>query len=118
MFRFLPGYHEWVYDEGKEPLFLLVLAFLVAFSLARGYTRLARTRGWGSGAVHGVHLHHVVPGIVLVLGAGLLAFSRGGTDPVLRGVGGILFGVGAALVLDEFALMFYLRDVCSSGSSR
>ena len=67
LFRFVPGYESAIYDEGKEPLFFLFLAFQIAFLLTRSYTRVARRRGWGSGTIHGVHLHHSVVGIALVL---------------------------------------------------
>lgn len=111
LFRFVPGYTDVVYHEGKEPLFLLFLAFVVAFALTRGYTRVARKRGWGSGSVGGVHLHHVVPGLILVLLAGLVVYTRAGATEIPRELCAIGFGAGAALVLDEFALVFYLRDV-------
>ena len=74
--RFIPGYTEHIYDAGKEPLFVLLVSFIIAFTMTRGYTRLARKRGWGSGNVGGVHLHHVVPGIILVLLGGLVSFTR------------------------------------------
>jgi lysyl-tRNA synthetase class 2 len=118
VFRFVPGYTSVIYDEGKEPLFLLLVAFIVTFCLTRGYTRLARRRGWGSGSVRGVHLHHVVPGIMLVLLSGLVAFTRVGPDEIVRELCAIAFGVGAALVLDEFALVFYLQDVYWSEEGR
>jgi hypothetical protein len=118
VFRFVPGYEEHIYQPGKETLFLLLLAFLVAFALVRLYTRLARVRGWGSGSVGGVHLHHVVPGVVLVLLAGLLLASPAGTNSPFRELCAIGFGVGAALVLDEFALVFHLRDVYWSEEGR
>lgn len=94
----------------REPTALLLAAFLVAFVLTRGYTRIARTRGWGSGNVGGVHLHHIVVGIVLVLVSGLVEIA---TRPsgLGRDAVAVLFGVGGALVLDEFALSLYLRDV-------
>jgi hypothetical protein len=118
LFRFVPGYTDVVYHEGKEPLFLLFLAFVVAFALTRGYTRAARKRGWGSGSVGGVHLHHVVPGLILVLVAGLVVFTRLGATEVPRELCAIAFGAGSALVLDEFALVFYLRDVYWSQEGR
>jgi hypothetical protein len=74
------------------------------------YTRLARAHGWGSGSVGGVHLHHMVIGIVIVLASGLVAIAAWPDGPG-RGLIAVCFGAGAALTLDEFALSFYLRDV-------
>jgi hypothetical protein len=74
LFRFVPGYESAIYEPGKEPLFFLFLAFLIAFALTRVYTHVGRARGWGSGTVGGVHLHHAVPGIVLLVLGGVIAF--------------------------------------------
>lgn len=109
LFRFVPGYRRLIFREGKEPLFLLFLAFVIAFACARGYARIARRRGWRSGSVDGVHLHHEVVGIVFVLVAGLVVFSRAGAEPTVRDWCAIFFGIGAAFVLDEFALVLSLR---------
>lgn len=111
VFRHVPGYETHIYEAGKEALFLLFLSFLVAFFLTRLYTRQARIRGWGSASVGGVHLHHAVPGVVLVLAGGLLSFTPWGSSTPAQELLAIAFGVGAGLVLDEFALIFYLRDV-------
>lgn len=111
VFRFIPGYEDYVVVPGKEAIFLLLLAFLITFGLARLYTRLGRARGWGSGSVGGVHLHHAVPGVILALGAGVLSFGPWIDEPAMQGVLAIVFGVGAALILDEWALIFHLRDV-------
>jgi hypothetical protein len=111
VFRVIPGYEQNIYEPGKEPLFLLLVGFLIAFFLTRLYTRLARHRGWGSGTVGGVHLHHIVPGIVVVLVAGLLLAATSGAHSVSRDVIAIVFGIGAALIVDEFALVFHLEDV-------
>jgi hypothetical protein len=118
IFGFIPGYRSVIFEEGKEPLFLSLLAFLIAFACTRGYTRLARKYGWGSGSVGGVHLHHDVVGIVFVLVTGLVAMTPVGTDATVRDVCAIVFGVGAAFILDEFALVFYLRDVYWSQEGR
>jgi hypothetical protein len=118
LFRAVPGYETYVYDGGKEALFLLFLAFSIAFALTRLYTRLARVYGWGSASVGGVHLHHAVPGIVLAFGAGLLAFTPWGNDSPEQEVLAIVFGIGAALVLDEWALIFHLDDVYWSQEGR
>jgi len=117
VFRFVPGYETNVTATGKEPLLLLILSFLITFTLTRLYTRLARVRGWGSGSVHGVHLHHMVVGILIVLATGLVAVALW-PDGIGRELIGIFFGVGAALTLDEFALSLYLKDVYWSPEGR
>jgi hypothetical protein len=107
-----------VVPSGKEPLVLCLLALLITFVLTRMYTRLARAHQWGSASVAGgVHLHHMAVGIMLILGTGLVtvAFWPEGSG---RGLLGILFGVGAGLTLDEFALWLYLRDVYWSPEGR
>lgn len=110
LFRFVPGYEHYVFRAGREPLFFLLLAFLLTFVAARTYTRLGRARGWKSGSVLGVHLHHLVPGIIACLAAGtaVIAFRPGGNSMIALST---LFGVGAALTLDEFALILHLDDV-------
>jgi hypothetical protein len=118
LFSPVPGYDAHIYDGGKEALFFVFLSFLIAFALTRLYTRQARIRGWGSASVGGVHLHHAVPGIVLALGAGLLAFTPWGSDSPAQEVLAIAFGIGAALVLDEWALIFHLDDVYWSQEGR
>ncbi len=110
VFRFIPWYEEEVYRAGKEPLLLLLASFLLAFALTRLYTRLARRHGWGSGRLGDAHVHHMVPGLVLVLLGGLIAFSTY-RSPATVDLAAIAFGGGAALVLDEFALVFHLEDV-------
>lgn len=114
-FGFVPGYGDMV-AEGREPVILLLLAFVIAFALTRLYTRLARVRGWGSGSAGGIHLHHMVFGIVIVLLSGLLVIALDPGTPALE-ILSIAFGIGAALTLDEFALWLYLRDVywCPEG---
>jgi hypothetical protein len=118
VFGFIPGYESGMVATGREPVFLLLLAFLVTFALARFYTRLARVRGWGSGSAGGIHLHHMVFGIVIVLLSGLLVIALDPGTPALE-ILAVAFGIGAALTLDEFALWLYLRDVywCPEGRS-
>jgi len=109
-FHFVPGYKHYIYGAGLEPIFFLLLAFLLAFTAVRTYTRLGRTRGWGSGSLRGVHLHHLVPGIVATLASGtaIIAFRPGADAMLLLSA---CFGAGAALILDEFALVLHLEDV-------
>src|SRR5579859_6323918 len=83
-FHFVPGYKHYVYGAGREPLFFLLLTFLLTFATARSYTRLGRLHGWQSGSLKGVHLHHLVPGVIASLAAGtaIIAF-RPGDDSML-----------------------------------
>ena len=117
VFRFIPGYEDEIYTAGKEPLLLLLISFLLSFAVTRLYTRLARRHDWGSGRVGDIHLHHMVPGLVLVLVSGLIGFSAY-ANPAFVDVAAIAFGAGAALVLDEFALVFHLEDVYWSVEGR
>ncbi|MGY1632495.1 hypothetical protein ACI784_12395 [Geodermatophilus sp. SYSU D01186] len=94
-------------------------AFLVTFLATRFVTRAIRTgRGpFRDASVGGVHLHHEVYGIFLLLGTGLVELTyrpAGAWQNVLA----VLFGVGAALTLDEFALWLHLEDVYWSHEGR
>jgi hypothetical protein len=89
----------------------LFLSFGVAFGLARGVTHLIRS---GRGPLRNIrvgerHIHHFVPGILLLLGAGgaSIALRHEQIDHWLA----LPFGTGAALVLDEAALLLELEDV-------
>jgi len=110
LFGFFPGYEAHVYDAGREPAFLMLVAFILTLAGTRFYTRMARTRGWGSAHVGDVHVHHLVPGLVMSLIAGGLAI---GLEPSELWIAllAIVFGGGAALVLDEFAMLLHLDDV-------
>ena len=95
---------------GREPLLLMLAASLATFGATRSYTRVARIRRWRGRRVGDVHVHHMVLGSVLTLVCGMLeiAFQPRDIGLDLLAVG---FGVGAAFVLDEFALSVHLRDV-------
>jgi hypothetical protein len=110
LFRFFPGYETHIYDGGREPAFLMLLAFILTLAGTRFYTRMARIRGWGSAHVGDVHVHHLVPGLVMSLVAGGLAIALEPSE-VWVAVIAIVFGAGAALVLDEFAMLLHLDDV-------
>ena len=58
----------------------------------------------------GLHIHHLVFGIVLMMVAGFLGFAIQPDSPWLEILAG-LFGIGVGLTLDEFALWLYLEDV-------
>lgn len=57
----------------------------------------------------GLHIHHFVWGILVLLLVGFLGITI--NSPKLHPWLALAFGVGAALVLDEFALWLNLKDV-------
>jgi hypothetical protein len=90
----------------------MLAAFVVTFVATRTITLAIRSgRGpFKNTTVGGVHVHHQVYGIFLLLGAGTAEFAYQPDSPWLE-VLAVLFGVGAALTLDEFALWLRLDDV-------
>lgn len=100
-----------VNDANKMPLLLCIIAFIVTFLLTRMIVRMIRSgRGpFTDNSVGGVHVHHVVPGIILMIVGGLLAI--GGVGVGWDNTAAVIFGIGLALVLDEFALILHLQDV-------
>ncbi|WP_418956653.1 hypothetical protein [Streptomyces tritici] len=101
-----------IVEPGKLPLLLALASFVLTFLITRTITRLIRAgkgpfRNVSSG---GLHIHHVVPGVVLTLVGGFGAIASG-RDSVAAMVFAVLFGTGAGLVLDEFALILHLDDV-------
>jgi hypothetical protein len=87
-------------------------SFLVVFLATRLITRLIRAgRGpFRNNTIGGLHVHHLVPGIFLMLltGAAEFTYRPQGFWLAALAVG---FGAGAALTLDEFALWLHLSDV-------
>jgi hypothetical protein len=62
------------------------------------------------------HIHHLVFGILILLAVGYawlaeIGTGEGATSLLASRLLSILYGVGAALTLDEFALWLNLRDV-------
>jgi hypothetical protein len=99
----------------RQALFLVLVGFLASFLFIRVSARLGRSPRfeWWPGSVvsdSGVHLHHLVWGICLMLGAGVGGFALFGSSPGLE-ICAALFGIGAGLTIDEFALWVYLDDV-------
>jgi hypothetical protein len=95
--------------------FVLLGAFLVSFLFIRTSARLIRSPKvpWWPGSVKtssGLHLHHLVWGIVLLMLSGLVRFVTDPASPWAELLA-VAFGIGAGLTLDEFALWIHLRDV-------
>ncbi|MFD8869811.1 MULTISPECIES: hypothetical protein [unclassified Streptomyces] len=101
-----------IVEPGKLPLLLALASFILSFAITRTITRLIRA---GKGpfrniAPGGLHIHHVVPGVVLTVLGGFAAIA-GAQAGFWEYVAAVVFGVGAGLVLDEFALILHLHDV-------
>ncbi|MEU8438036.1 hypothetical protein AB0F18_35090 [Streptomyces sp. NPDC029216] len=107
---------DWWYrnilEPGKLPLLLALASFVVTFTATRVITRMIRA---GKGPFRnvtpgGLHVHHCVPGVVLMTVGGFTAIA-GGRAGWGSGLAAVLFGTGTGLVLDEFALILHLSDV-------
>lgn len=113
-------YQREIVAPGKQPLLFLLLALICAFLLTRFSTRMIRrrVRWWPGNVTHGdVHVHHVVFGTCAMVAGGIGSFACGGESPGID-LAAVLFGMGTALVLDEFALILHLEDVYWSEEGR
>jgi hypothetical protein len=101
-----------IIEPGKLPLLLALAAFVLTFLVTRVVTRMIRAgKGpFGNVSAGGVHIHHVVPGVVLTVLGGFGAVASNG-HALGSSLFAVVFGVGAGLVLDEFALILHLADV-------
>lgn len=107
-------YERHVVVVGKEAQAVILVSFLVTFLVVRFVTHSIRAGRYrrvlrNVSAPGGTHLHHLVPGILLLLVAGYVGIGLAPRDH--RSWQAALFGVGAALTLDEFALWLHLEDV-------
>ena len=108
-------WNDQILANEKQGLFLVLVGFILSFGFIRMSTRLMRSPkvSWWPGSVvsdSGVHLHHLVFGIVTMMIAGALGFMALGESPYAE-LCAFAFGVGAGLTIDEFALWVYLDDV-------
>lgn len=103
-------------DRRRERLFFSSLGFFLAFGLARAFAHAVRDevgpfRNLSTG---GTHVHHSYWGIVALLGMGYawlleIGTGRTGSRHGMR-VMALLYGAGAALTLDEYALWLKLQN--------
>jgi uncharacterized membrane protein len=111
-----------IVDQGRLPLLCCLVAFILTFFVTRTFVRFIRHRAerglpqrwWQPRNVHigSLHIHHVTFGVVLVMVSGLtlVTLAVDGQQPEFT-IAAIFFGIGAALVLDEYALILHLSDV-------
>jgi hypothetical protein len=118
----LRWFEDDIVGRGRLPLLCCLVAFILTFFVARTFVRYIRhrkdlglpPRWWEPRNIHigAKHIHHVVIGVLLVMlsGVTLVALSVNGTQ-LEHTASAIVFGIGAALVLDEYALILHLSDV-------
>ena len=111
-------YNRHIAETRRERLFLASLGFFVSVLVVRGVTIAIRHNigPFHNVEMHGRHIHHLVWGILLLLLVGYLWLLQIGTGAAgswrwLGQLTSMLYGVAAALTLDEFALWLNLSDV-------
>jgi hypothetical protein len=117
--------HEHIPDRPRRRLLLASIGFFLTFACVRALTWSIHN---DIGPFHDVemggrHIHHLVWGIALLLGVGfgwLVELGTGSDDSSILAsrLMSLLYGAGAALTLDEFALWLNLRDVYWSREGR
>ena len=116
----LSGGDSFLEGNGQRAGLILLVGMLASFAFIRFSTRMIRAEvSWWPGNVTpgGLHIHHLVFGIVLMILAGFLGFALQPESPWLEILAGA-FGIGVGLTLDEFALWLYLEDVYWSEEGR
>lgn len=97
----------------RGPARWALAAFVVTFTITRIITSVLHIRGDGSSGglmLNGLHIHHMVWGLMILGIVGFTWLARPGRPGPARWQS-ICLGVGWALVLDELALIINLRDV-------
>ncbi|WP_407077537.1 hypothetical protein [Streptomyces sp. SCSIO 30461] len=115
---------DWFYrnivEPGKLPLLLALASFVLTFLITRVVTRMIRAgKGpFGNVSSGGLHIHHVVPGVILTVVGGFGSVASSQHTGAGTVVCALIFGMGAGLVLDEFALILHLDDVYWTNEGR
>ena len=111
-------FREGIPDRPKRRLFLAAIGFFVTFTVARSlaYVNYHHIGPFHDIYIGGRHIHHLVWGILILLAVGygwLVEVGSGGegSSIFMSRLMSVLYGAGAALTLDEFALWLNLEDV-------
>jgi hypothetical protein len=117
--------HERIPDRPRRRLFVASVSFFLTFAGVRAvvFAILHNIPPFHFIEHGGRHIHHLVFGIIILLGVGYgwladLGTGEDDTSLLLSRLMSILYGVGAALTLDEFALWLNLKDVYWSPEGR
>lgn len=117
--------HERIPDRPRRRLLLASVGFFLTFACVRALTwSIHNDVGpFHNIEVGGRHIHHLVWGITLLIVVGFgwlveVGTGSSGTSTIASRLMSLLYGAGAALTLDEFALWLNLRDVYWSREGR
>jgi hypothetical protein len=109
--------HDSIPDRPRRRMFLAAVSFFITFLgvrlLVESITHHIGPFGWVM--VGGRHIHHLVWGIFILLGVGYAGVAEWGIGSTAVSIFwsrliAILYGVGSALTLDEFALWLNLQN--------
>jgi len=110
-------FHRHVRDRPKRRLLLAAIGFFVTFAVARSmsYAAYRNARPFHYVYIGGTHIHHLVWGILLLLAVGFCWLIEVGTGAkssslLASRLISLLYGVAAALTLDEFALWLNVQE--------
>lgn len=109
---------EHIADRPRRRLFLASVSFFLTFAIVRTmvYCITHDIPPFHYVMVKGTHIHHLVFGIFILLGVGYgwlceVGNGSGASSIFASRLMSLLYGIGAALTLDEFALWLNLKDV-------
>jgi hypothetical protein len=116
-------YRDTVVQQGRAEGFLISLSYLLASFAIRGVTHAIRDQRFkflfhNMSSSGGLHIHHFVIGILVLLVIGFIAIGFRPEANWARRALAVAFGIAAALTLDEFALWLRLEDVYWSPQGR
>jgi hypothetical protein len=110
--------YQHIADRPRRRLFLASISFFLTFVIVRGmvFCITHHIPPFHYILMDGRHIHHLVIGILILLAVGygwLCEFGNGSDSSSIFAsrLMSLLYGVGAALTLDEFALWLNLKDV-------
>jgi len=112
---------EGLLGPARASVAAFTLGLLVTFLAVRINTRLIRAKvKWWFHDIEsegGLHVHHMVIGVVLMVVTGLVLIATSPEGLSLQACA-LVFGAGVALTLDEFALILRLQDVYWTAEGR
>ena len=110
------AYRKHFEDRRKERQFISSVSFFTTFAIVRAITHAIRAKvgPFKNITPGGRHIHHMTFGIIGLLTVGYMWMLEFGVVPAQRRSSRVtsgVYGAGAALTLDEFALWLNLQDV-------